>query len=537
MTFVKPGAWHALRASVYTLITLYSRTRVHSDQSVHSAPEDTPPPGLDNSAVRRAGSRGAALLLALALVATPIAGCAATGTLERPGTAQGALRPEDRRFLDQLERHTFHFFWETTDAKTGLAPDRWPSKSFVSVGAMGFALTAYPIGAERGWVTRAAAAIRTRTTLAYMLAARQDTVRAGATGYKGFFYHFRDPATGHRFERVELSTQDTAMLLAGALFCQSYFDRDTPVEAQVRALAESLYVRADWQWASVRPPTISLGWNPEGGHLPYDYRGYNETMILYLLALGSPTHPIEPAAWSAFTAHYQWGRFENGDEHLGFAPLFGHQYSHVWVDFRGIQDSTMRARGIDYFENSRRATRAQQAYAVRNPGGFRGYGADAWGLTACDGPLDTTFVIAGRERRFHTYNARGASFTNVEDDGTLSPTAIGGSIPFEPELTVTTLRRMKERYGEPLYGRYGFVDAFNPTFDAPVRVQHGRVVPGVGWFDTDYLGIDQGPILAMIENHRSGLVWNTMRKNPHLVRGLRRAGFTGGWLDSSSVAR
>ena len=444
------------------------------------------------------------------------------------------LDPEEA-FLDSLAERTFRFFWETTDSTTGLAPDRWPTRSFVSVGAMGFALTAYPIGSERGWTTRPAAAARTRRTLAYMLAARQDTARSGVTGYRGFFYHFLDPATGHRFEQVELSTQDTAMLLAGVLFCQSYFERESPDEVAIRALAESLYARTDWHWAQVRPPAIALGWNPESGHLPWDYKGYNETMILYLLALGSPTYPVAPAAWSAYTSTYSWGSFE-GQSHLGFAPLFGHQYSQVWVDFRGIRDSTMQARDLDYFENSRRATLAQQAYAVRNPSKFRDYGRSLWGLTACDGPLDTTLVLEGRERRFHTYTARGASFMNIEDDGTVAPTAVGGSIPFAPFETVTTLRAMRGRYGEPLYGRYGFVDALNPTFDAPVRVQHGRVVPGVGWFDTDYLGIDQGPILAMIENFRSGLVWNTMRKNRHLVRGLRRAGFTGGWLDAAPAS-
>jgi hypothetical protein len=479
-----------------------------------------------------ARARTLAVMFALALA---LAGCASGPALRAGAPADPAA--QDAAFLDSLAERTFRFFWETTDSVTGLAPDRWPTKSFVSVGAMGFALTAYPIGVERGWIPRAAAAARTRTTLAYLLAARQDTARAGVTGHRGFFYHFLDPATGHRFERVELSTQDTAMLLAGALFCQSWFDGPAADEAAIRALAESLYVRADWTWASVRPPTISLGWFPEEGHLPYDYRGYNETMILYLLALGSPTHPVEPAAWSAYTATYQWGTFE-GEEYLGFAPLFGHQYSHVWVDFRGIRDSTMRARNSDYFENSRRATRAQMAYAERNPSGFTGYdGETLWGLTACDGPLDTTMVLQGRERRFQTYNARGACFTNVIDDGTIAPTAAAGSLPFEPARVARTLRAMRLAYGEPLYGRYGFVDALNPTFDAPVRVQHGRVVPGVGWFDTDYLGIDQGPILAMIENHRSGLVWKIMRKNPHLVRGLRRAGFTGGWLDSVGAAR
>ncbi len=482
----------------------------------------------------RAGTLAVVVGVAAILAACTLATIGCANQRRAPGPSQSVTA--DEAFLDSLAERTFRFFWETTDSTTGLSPDRWPTKSFVSVGAMGFALTAYPIGAEREWIPREAAARRTRTTLAYMLAAKQDTARVGSTGYKGFFYHFLHPGNGQRFETVELSTQDTAMLMAGTLFCQSYFDRATPDETAIRDLAEALYTRVDWKWASIRPPTISLGWTPEGGHLAWDYRGYNETMILYLLALGSPTHPVDDGAWAAYTAHYKWGSFE-GQEHLGFAPLFGHQYSQVWVDYAGIRDSSMRAHGSDYFENSKRATIAQRAYAIRNPSGFKGYGENVWGLTACDGPLDTTMTLDGRQRRFQTYNARGASFTDVIDDGTLAPTAVGGSIPFLPGETIATLRHMRDTYGEPLYGQYGFVDAFNPTFDAPVRVQHGHVVPGVGWFDTDYLGIDQGPILAMIENYRSGLVWKTMRKNAHLVRGLKRAGFTGGWLDSTGVGR
>jgi hypothetical protein len=232
----------------------------------------------------------------------------------------------------------------------------------------------------------------------------------------------------------------------------------------------------------------------------------------------------------------RWGTFR-GIEHVGFPPLFGHQYPQVWLDLRGVQDSLMRARGLDWFENSRRATLAQRAYALANPGGFRGYGERLWGLTACDGPVDDSITIAGRRRGFRTYAARGASFQETVDDGTVSPAAAGGSIAFAPEVVIPVLMAMREDWGEHAFNRYGFVDAFNPTLDVPARVQHGRVVPGVGWFDTDQLGIDQGPILVMIENHRSGLVWRTMRRNPHVVRGLRAAGFTGGWLDEVPRSR
>jgi hypothetical protein len=259
-------------------------------------------------------------------------------------------------------------------------------------------------------------------------------------------------------------------------------------------------------------------------------------MLLYILALGSPTYPVEPAAWAAWTSGYRWGTFQ-GREYVGFGPLFGHQYTQVWIDLRGIQDAAIRDHGLDYFENSRRAVLAQRDYAIANPKGWAGYGPDLWGLTACDGPVEGTFPVEGEPRAFHTYWARGASFLGVNDDGTVSPTAAGGSIPFAPEIVLPALMSMRETYGDHLFSTYGFLDALNPTFRFDVPVQHGRVDPERGWVDTDYLGIDQGPILAMAENYRSELVWRTMRRNPHVVRGLRAAGFAGGWLDSTGMSR
>ena len=437
-------------------------------------------------------------------------------------------------FLDTLEARTFRWFWETTSARNGLTPDRWPTMSFSSVAAVGFALTAYGIGVERGYVTRAEAAQRTLTTLRFFWQAPQSQQPAGITGYRGFFYHFLDMQSGHRFELVELSTIDTTLLLGGVLFCREYFDGSNETEVAIRAYADSLFRRVEWRWAMPRPPLVSMGWHPERGFIEHDWRGFNEAMLLYVLALGSPTHAIDASAWDAWTRTYHWGEFY-GQTHVNFAPLFGHQYSHVWIDFRGIRDAYMRAKGIDYFENSRRATIAQQAYARANPNGWRGYSENVWGLTASDGPNDTTLTIDGRERTFFSYRARGAAANELVDDGTLVPTAAGGSIPFAPDLTVAALRTMRTTYGDDLFGPYGFVDAFNPTFRLPVQLgrglKHGRVVAGKGWFDTDYLGIDQGPILAMIENYRSGLVWERMKRSPYVVRGLCRAGFRGGWLD------
>jgi hypothetical protein len=475
------------------------------------------------------GLRCGALALAL-LVAT---GCREPSPPRRPPTPPPARATA---FLDTLEERTFRWFWDLSDSRTGLTPDRWPTRSFASVGAVGFALTAYPIGAERGYVTRSQACDRVLATLRFFQSAPQAATARASTGYRGFYYHFLEPGTGHRFERVELSTMDSALLLSGALFCQSYFDRDEPREAQIRAVAESLFARADWDWTLVRPPMIVHGWDPEDGFLPYDWRGMNESMLVPILALGSPTHRLSPRIWSYWAGGCTWDRFQ-GFEFIGFPPLFGHQYSQVWLDLRGVQDSLMRAHGIDWFENSRRATLAQRAYCLANPKGFRGYGERLWGLTACDGPLNDTVLVGGRRLFFQTYAARGVSLRRGYDDGTICPAAAGGSIAFAPEVVIPTLLAMREAYGPNVFSKYGFVDALNPTLDVPAAVQQGRVVAGVGWFDTDYLGIDQGPMLAMIENYRSGLVWRIMRRNPHVVRGLRAAGFSGGWLDSVAGAR
>ena len=451
--------------------------------------------------------------------------CATHSAVVDPASSDGGKRRAVRSstdLVDDLQHRTFQWFWDTTNAQNGLVPDRWPTESFSSIAAVGFGLTAYGVGAERGWVTREAAAQRVLTTLLFF--------ENGVEGNKGFFYHFVDMKTGKRFKEVELSTIDTTLFLAGALFCQSYFDRDNETERAIRESAERLYTRAEWTFFHERPPLVSMGWTPEGGLHDYDYTGYNEAMILYVLAIGSPTHPISPKAWNAYASTYRWDTYY-GQQHVVFGPLFGHQYSHVWIDFRGIKDHVMREKGIDYFENSRRATLSQRAYATENPMQWRGYGADVWGLTACDGPLDGKLTIDGKERQFFTYAARGAAPHEVRDDGTIAPTAAASSIAFAPEIAVPAIKAMVSNWGDHLYQKYGFIDSFNPTLNFAQTVQMGHIVPGVGWFDNDYLGIDQGPIVAMIENHRSGLIWTTMKKNEHVRRGLRRAGFTGGWLD------
>ncbi|MEO7072282.1 MAG: glucoamylase family protein, partial [Rhodanobacter sp.] len=282
-------------------------------------------------------------------------------------------------------------------------------------------------------------------------------------------------------------------------------------------------------------PLISMGWTPGGQFIPHDWEGYNEAMLVYVLALGSPTHPVDDDVWPAWTGTYarSWGHF-HGEQLLNFGPLFGHQYSHVWIDFRDIRDAWNREHDMDYFENSRRAVIAQRNYAIANPGRWTGYGKNVWGLTASNGPGGVLVEGRGRARQFHGYIARGAGLGYVVDDGTIAPTAVAGSIAFAPELVIPALREMKLRYGKHIYNRYGFLDAFNPSFHVDTRLRSGSVVPDLGWVDDVHLGIDQGPIVLMIENWRSDFVWDVMKKNPYIRKGLERAGFRGGWLDSGT---
>jgi len=426
-------------------------------------------------------------------------------------------------FLDDLSRRTFNFFWETANPVNGLIPDRFPGRPeglCASIASVGFGLTACGIGVERGYITREAARARVLTTLKFLAAAPQE---------HGFYYHFIDMKSGARWRGCELSTVDTTWLLAGALFCQSYFDADgESSEIEIRKLADDIYGRVDWPWAQHRAPAVSMGWTPEHGFIRDDWLGYNEAMMLYVLALASPTHPVEAAAWRAWTSTYDkhWGTLY-GQTHLSFAPLFGHQYSHVWVDFRGIRDEWMRKHDLDYFENSRRATLAQRSYAIANPMRWRAYGANIWGLTACDGPGAQRGRASGRPERFYAYAARGVGVEGVRDDGTIAPTAALGSLPFAPEIVIPAAREMYERFGASIYSTYGFYDSFNATLTDPAKAS----APGdAGWVDQAYIGIDQGPILTMLENHRSDFVWRVMRGNRYIQRGLKRAGFEGGWL-------
>jgi len=262
-------------------------------------------------------------------------------------------------FLDTLQERTLRFFLETTP-ESGLAYDRYPSPSPSSIGAVGFALTTYPIATERGLITREDAAGRVARTLRFLFALPQHDGRMPVSGYKGFFYHFIDVRDGTRVWNCELSTIDTGLMLMGALMCQSYFDRQTSLEAEIRTLADTLYRRVDWNWATNDSPGIAHGWRPEEGFNKTSWRGYDESAFLIMLALGSPTHPVRDGMWDYWVEPCIWAEYY-GTSFISFAPLFGHQYSFCWIDFRGIQDRFIREKGIDYFENSRRATYSHRA--------------------------------------------------------------------------------------------------------------------------------------------------------------------------------
>ncbi len=414
--------------------------------------------------------------------------------------AEDASRIEsDDAFLNRMERAAFDYFWNEANPANGLIRDRTTPDSKCSIAAVGFGLSALNIGVERGWISRAEARERTLTTLRTFADGPQGAEADGVIGHHGWFYHFLEMGSARRAWRCELSSIDTALLLAGVLDAQEFFSRREPEERAIRDLAQKLVDRVDWGWMTNGKDTFTMGWHPEKGFLESRWIGYNEAMILYLIALGSSGEsgtPNDPTRvrWEAWTSGYQW-RWHHGFEFVEFAPLFGHQYSHCWVDFRGIVDAAMRPHGIDYFENSRRATLAQRAYCIANPGGFPNYGPLEWGLSACDGPKG--------------YAARGAPPAE-NDDGTLAPTAVGGSIPFAPEICIPTLRHWERTYGKRLWGPYGFRDGFNRKED---------------WWATDTLGIDQGAILIMAENHRTGSVWRRMKSNRVIRRGLERAGF------------
>lgn len=410
----------------------------------------------------------------------------------------GATTLTTPALLDSLQQTAFNYFWLEANPANGLIKDRSTSGSPCSIASTGFGLSAICIGIDHGWVSRAAGQARVLTTLQTFWNGPQGTAATGTIGYKGLFYHFLDMNTGLRAWNSELSTIDTALLMAGVLDTKQYFDTSDPDDIAIRALADSLYRRVDWDFMRASGVGIRMGWDPISGFSPFGtWVGYNEAMILYILAIGSPTHPVTMSNWFTWTSGYSWAT-QYGYTYVNFPPLFGHQYSHCWIDFRGIQDIYMRSKGITYFENSRRATLAQRAYCIANPGGHLGYGADIWGLTASDDP-------------YVGYQAHGAPPAQ-NDNGTITPTAAASSIAFAPAEVIPTLHFFYDNYQADLWGPYGFRDAFNL---------------GAGWWDTDYLGIDQGPVILMIENHLNQRVWSRFMQDVDVQNGLAGAGFLG----------
>ena len=424
----------------------------------------------------------------------------------------------DNDLLDRLQRAAFGYFLNAYNPANGLVADRSLAGSPCSIAVVGFALSSYPVAVERGWMTRDVAVERTLVTLRFFLNS-PDSEAPDATGYKGFYYHFLDMQSGRRVWQSELSLIDTALLVAGILTASAYFTENTQSETEIRELAGALYRRVDWRWAQNGKATLSQGWKPECGFLHYGWEGYSEASILYVLAIASPTHSIPANSYSSWTATYQWENLY-GRTFLYAGPLFIHQFSHAWIDFRSIQDRFMREKGSDYFENSRQAIYIQREYALRNPHDFRPYneGENCWGLSAGDGPTPDRLRIDGIQRRFFGYTARGVPYG--PDDGTIAPSATLASIAFAPEMALAAIRHFCEHYPEVI-NEYRLPSGFNPTL-----VRNGSKC----WISEGYFGLDQGIVVLMIENYRSQLIWKLMRQCPFIGNGLRNADFRGGWL-------
>jgi hypothetical protein len=423
----------------------------------------------------------------------------------------------DEEFIARFQRAAFGYFLENVNPSNGLVADTSRTNAPASIAVIGFALSCYPVAVVRGWMTRAQAVERTLATLRFFRKSEQSTA-ADATGYKGFYYHFLDMQSGRRVWDCELSLIDSTFLLAGMLTASMFFTEDDPCEREIRKLADALYRRVDWQWAQGGAITVRQGWKADSGFLHYGWEGYSEASLLYVLGLASPTHPLSPKSYDAWTATYQWENIYEF-EYLYAGPLFIHQFSHAWIDFDGIRDKFMREKHSDYFQNTCRAIQVQREYARRNPKEFRGYTAECWGISANDGPGPKRVVVDSVARRFFGYVARGVPFG--PDDGTLAPGVMMGSIAFAPDLVLAALRALCEHYPR-LTQEARLPGGFNPT------------VPDMGpqgWVSDGFYGLDQGLIVVMIENCRSRLIWQLLRRCRYIASGLRRAGFRGGWLE------
>lgn len=423
------------------------------------------------------------------------------------------LTAGEEAMLDSIQEKTFLFFLNEHHPEWGIVKDRTAAWAPASIASTGFALPSFAVGVERDWITREQAARITLNTLDFFVSSVQSADTA-VTGYKGFYYHFLRMSTGTREWRCELSSVDTGLLMMGIIFARNYYNLGNDIERRIRSQAELLLSRIEWDFMMM-PDTgryanqISMGWHPEEGLHNMGWSGYNEALFLYILAAGSGLENAEES-YNSWLGSYKWQTPYEGLSHVAFPPLFGHQFSQAFIDFRGITDSYMKEVGIDYFENSRRATYVQRQYAIDNPYGWVGYDSLCWGITASDGPT-AKYNFDGRE--FLGYAGRGTSGPdyNYFDDGTIAPYGPLSSLPFAPEIVLPTIKSINEKYGKRLWGKYGYYDSFNLTAD---------------WVNDDFIGIDQGPMLIMIENFRTGLIWNYVMKDPVIRKGLYRLGFT-----------
>ena len=428
------------------------------------------------------------------------------------GKVDYTLSDNDQILLDSIQYRSFLYFINELNPEYGLVKDRNASWAPASIAAIGFALPSYAVGVERSWITREKASQITLNTLRFFINSVQSA-DTNATGYKGFYYHFLRMNSGTREWNCELSSVDTGLLMMGVIFARNYFNLDNQTEKEIRELAAKLLNRLEWDFFEMPAEgeyahTISMGWKPEEGLHFMGWSGYNEALFLYILAAGSGMTNVEKG-YQSWLASYDWMTPYPELSHAVFPPLFGHQFSHTFIDFRGLADSYMKEKGIDYFENSRRATLVQRLYAIENPFKWIGYDSLTWGISASDGPGESYNFD---DRKFLGYAGRGTSGPDLNyfDDGTITPYAAISSIVFAPEVVLPTIKNFNEKYGKGLWNKYGYLDSFNPTLN---------------WFNKEYIGIDQGPLLLMIENFRSGLVWNYVMKDKIIQDGLKRLGF------------
>lgn len=421
---------------------------------------------------------------------------------------------QQKDFLDSLQKQTFLFFIEELNPENGLVKDRSADWAPASMASTGFAVPIWALGAEKGWITKEFAEKTTLNLINFLLNSEQSAA-ADATGYKGFYYHFLNMKTGKREWKSELSTIDSGLLFAGLIFARNYYTDNNPTHTAIRDGITKILDRADWDFFTINNPEskyyngLSMGWHPETGQIDHCWWGYNEAIVIFLMA-GGANSKDHIKIYDRWLRDYEWHAPYPGLDHYIFPPLFGHHYSHMFVDFRGIYDVKLREKGIDYWENTRRATYTQQFYAIENPKKWVGYDEFTWGFSACDGP-GAKFNKDGY--KFLDYSARGFAKKgdNWNEDGTIAPTASGGSIPYAPEIAIPTLMNLKYKYGEAgLWTKYGFQDSFNPT---------------AGWTASDRIGIDQGPIVLMIENYKNDFVWKYFMKDKLIINGLQRLGF------------